>query len=125
MSETLRSDAADEIERAKLHGPDQRTLDALDITLARALAAERDFTQVHRNCIEARERAETAERKLAQAQAENAELRKWLDSNTTWHEGPNAPVLASVSKRIWYHATDDTASYPFSAVIDAALKETR
>lgn len=59
---------------------------------------------------------------------------KWLDDNTTFFnvdhlaingtDTPvNVPVLASVSKRIWYHATDDTGSYPFSAVLKAALEQ--
>src|SRR5437879_5429399 len=79
------------------------------------------------------QRCETAERELTQAQARCAEVEKWLDGNTTFFdvqrdlpvEGPNIPVLAAVSRRIWYHATDDTASYPFSAVIDAALRAPR
>ena len=53
---------------------------------------------------------------------------EWLDNNTTFYDvdadwpvdGHNIPVLASVSKRIWYHATDDTTSYPFSAVIEGS-----
>jgi hypothetical protein len=42
-----------------------------------------------------------------------------LDNNTTFYEpnGLNGPALSSVSKRIWYHATDDTESYPFSKVL--------
>jgi hypothetical protein len=55
-------------------------------------------------------------------------LQDWLDNNTTFYdvdadwpvEGHNIPVLAQVSQRIWYHATDNTKDYPFSAVIDAA-----
>jgi hypothetical protein len=54
--------AALEIERAKTHGPDLRTLDQLEYTLARAEAAERDFIQVHKNCIAARERVAELER---------------------------------------------------------------
>ena len=58
------------------------------------------------------------------AEARAGEARLWLDNNTTFYDvspdGPNVPVLASVSKRIWYHATDNQESYPFSAVIDAA-----
>ena len=48
----------------------------------------------------------------------------WLNKNSTFYEpnGHNKPALDSVSKRIWYHATDDTESYPFSAVIDKALE---
>lgn len=53
----------------------------------------------------------------------------WLDNNMTHFdtvqpaEGPNVPVLAKVSKRIWYHATDDQESWPFSNVLERALKE--
>jgi hypothetical protein len=56
-------------------------------------------------------------------------LMKWLDNNTTYFDvkppavdAPNVPVLAAVSKRIWYHATDDQLSYPFSDVVRTALK---
>lgn len=53
-------------------------------------------------------------------------LMEWLDNNTTFFdvdhsekiEGPNIPILAGVSQRIWYHATDDTESWPFSALIE-------
>jgi hypothetical protein len=49
----------------------------------------------------------------------------WLNDNSTFYdtEGMSSavPVLASVSKRIWYHATDDVDSYPFSDVMEAAL----
>lgn len=50
---------------------------------------------------------------------------EWLDNNTTHYETHmgNVPVLASVSKKIWYHATDDVDSYPFSAVIKQALEK--
>jgi DNA repair exonuclease SbcCD ATPase subunit len=58
-----------EFERARLHGPDVRTIDALNSALQRVGAAERDFLQVHENCIAARKRAEAAESKLASAVA--------------------------------------------------------
>lgn len=54
-------------------------------------------------------------------------IREWLDSNTTFYDvdptwqAPHVATLAQVSKRIWYHATDDQASYPFSEVMDATL----
>ena len=62
-----------------------------------------------------------------------AEERKWIDSRTTFYdvdadydvEGRNIPALARVSERIWYHATDDVTSYPFSTVIDAAIAKER
>lgn len=65
------------------------------------------------------------------AQAEIAALRNFVDKNMVFYDvdadslvdAPNIPVLAQVSNRIWYHATDDTKSCPFSAVIDAAMKE--
>jgi hypothetical protein len=71
------------------------------------------------------------ERENAAAQAEIAALRHFVDNNMCFYDvdtdsllnAPNIPVLAAVSKRIWYHATDDTKSCPFSAVIDAAMKE--
>ena len=46
----------------------------------------------------------------------------WLDNNTTFCDDGKL-VLASVTKRIWYHATDDTKAYPFSKVIQAALNQ--
>jgi predicted nuclease with TOPRIM domain len=47
---------------------------------------------------------------------------EWLDNNTTFYDTDksDAPLLASVSRRIWYHATNDTESYPFSRVIKEA-----
>ena len=64
------------------------------------------------------------------AERDAASLRHWLDNNTAFYnvdadwpvEGPNIPVLAQVSERIWYHATDDIKSYPFSAAIDRAIE---
>lgn len=58
------------------------------------------------------------------AAAESGRLRAWIDSNTTFYNvgESDGPVLASVSKRIWYHATDDTESYPFSAVAEKAVR---
>jgi hypothetical protein len=64
------------------------------------------------------------------AEAKAAALREWLDNNTTFYdvdadfdvEGRNIPALAQVSARIWYHATNDQTSYPFSAAIDAAMR---
>lgn len=65
-------------------------------------------------------------------EAELAALRDWLDNSTTYYDTAEAdrfidvqPVLAAVSKRIWYHATDDQASYPFSAVAGRAIKEVK
>jgi hypothetical protein len=62
------------------------------------------------------------EKQLAYAWLELRALREWLDSNTTFYDTAEsqAPVLASVSKRIWYHATDDQTSYPFSNVASIA-----
>lgn len=69
-------------------------------------------------------RAEAGEAR-AEANAKDAEgLRTWLDNNTTFYDiAPGeecVPVLSSVSKRIWYHASDNLTDYPFSAAIDAA-----
>lgn len=56
---------------------------------------------------------------------------EWLDKNTTFYDvapyaadSPNVPTLASVSKRIWYHATDDQLSWPFSKVIEHTIRYT-
>ncbi len=51
-------DATRELDRARIHGPDARTIDALENTLERVAAAERDFMQVHKNCIAARAEVE-------------------------------------------------------------------
>lgn len=79
-----------ELERAKLHGPDTRTIDALEVATACARAAERDFVQVHRNCIAARERADDIERqrdalrdKLAEAEREIYYLRLYGNKDCT------------------------------------------
>lgn len=50
-------------------------------------------------------------------------LRDWMDNNFTHCEPGAVPVLGSVSKRIWYHATDDTESYPFSEVVCKVLDD--
>lgn len=52
------------------------------------------------------------------------QLRDWLDHNTTFYNTAEStgPVLAEVSKRIWYHATDDVTSYPFSEVARRAVQ---
>lgn len=76
---------------------------------------------------EAADIIESLRERLQRAEAEIERLRYWLDNNTTFYdvdadwpvEGHNIPVLAQVSNRIWYHATDDMTSYPFSKVIDA------
>jgi hypothetical protein len=71
------------------------------------------------------------ERELTAAKERVRELEGWLNSKTTYYdvdtEDRQYPVLADLSRvlrtaRIWYHATDDTSSYPFSEVIDRALK---
>ncbi len=56
--------------------------------------------------------------------ARDAKRYRWLMKNMTFYDTAEsyAPVLASVSARIWYHATDDTA-YPLTAVIDVAMKD--
>ncbi len=66
---------------------------------------------------------------IASLESVREEALAWLDNNTTYFDvqppavnAPNVPVLAAVSKRIWYHATDDQLSYPFSDVIRAALQ---
>ena len=53
-------------------------------------------------------------------------IRDWLDNNTTHYltSETKTPVLAGVAEKIWFHATDDVDSYPFSAVIDKALEQT-
>ena len=56
-----------------------------------------------------------AERELARS-----EISGWLRNNMTFYNTieSDRPVLASVSSRIWYHATDSVA-YPF----DELMKE--
>ena len=53
-------------------------------------------------------------------------LRSWLDNNMTHYNTSEAgarPILAELGKRVWYHVTDDTESFPFSAAIDAAKEK--
>jgi hypothetical protein len=64
------------------------------------------------------------EAKLATERANKAEAKlEWLDNNSISCDN-GKPVLSTVSRRIWYHATDDIENYPFSAVIAAAMKKT-
>lgn len=75
------------------------------------------------------------EQGLDEARAENARLRHWLNTSMTYYdviasmtyydviEGNERPMLQSVSKRIWYHATDNRESFPFAELIDAARKQ--
>jgi hypothetical protein len=72
---------------------------------------------------------------IQRLRAENATLRadaeryRWLCKNITFHdidhdydtEGHNVPVLAQVSNRLWYHATDDVVSNTLDSAIDAAM----
>ena len=65
---------------------------------------------------------------ISDLEDENKRLREqieWLDNNTTFYntDESDGPVLASVSKRIWYHATDDTVAYPFSALLKEGESE--
>jgi hypothetical protein len=75
------------------------------------------------------DRIEQLERELAEAQAEISAMRRWVNNNMTFYDvepdgpnvctsGPNIPTLAAVSKRIWYHATDNQTVSLFSEVID-------
>ena len=68
-------------------------------------------------------RAEAAEHNFGVQLDATRELEaklEWLDNNTTFYhpDESDGPVLASVSKRIWYHATDDVESYPFTALLE-------
>jgi hypothetical protein len=78
--------------------------------------------------------ARQLERELVAAQAEISAMRRWVNNNMTFYDvepdgpdvctsGPNIPTLCAVSKRIWYHATDNQTVSLFSEVIDAAMKE--
>jgi hypothetical protein len=73
--------------------------------------------------------AEKLERELAEAQAKISGMHRWVNNNITFYDvepdgpnvctsGPNIPTLAAVSKRIWYHATDNQTVSLFSEVID-------
>lgn len=103
---------------------------AKESTLCHRLIDERDQARC------ARDNATTL---TAQYEAERDEAREalramryWLDNNTIHYdvdpdwpvEGNNMPVLQQVSNRIWYHATNDIRSWPFSEVIDAAIGPT-
>ena len=69
------------------------------------------------------------ERELAEAQAKISAMRRWVNNNMTFYDvepdgpdvctsGPNIPTLAGVSKRIWYHGTNNQTVSLFSDVID-------
>jgi hypothetical protein len=66
-----------------------------------------------------------AQKRADEAEAQLTAMREWLDNNATFYEPEtsNRPILAMTSKRIWYHATDDQESYPFSNVVDKAIGE--
>ena len=111
-----------------------KTLDDIADTLRQRLAEEnREIERLQTGAadmfIKLAERNQDQRERAAQAEALLAGMRKWLDNNTTFYNvdadwpvyGNNIPVLASVSERIWYHATDNIKDYPFSAVIDTAL----
>jgi len=66
---------------------------------------------------------------LAEAQAKISAMRRWVNNNMTFYDVepdgpdvctsvPNIPTLCAVSKRIWYHATDNQTVSLFSEVID-------
>lgn len=64
---------------------------------------------------------------------EDAQRWRYLRANMTFYnvnhsidpDAPNVPALAMVSKRIWYHATDDTEHDTLDAMIDAAIAAAR
>jgi hypothetical protein len=73
--------------------------------------------------------ARQLERELAEEKAKISAMRRWVNNNMTFYDvepdgpdvctsGPNIPTLAGVSKRIWYHATDNQTVSLFSEVID-------
>ena len=47
----------------------------------------------------------------------------WLDNNFTFCNPGEVPVLGEVSRRIWYHATDDIESFPFSEIMGKAIEK--
>lgn len=107
-------DAAREIERAQLHGPDLRTLNALEDTLARAEAAERDFLQVHKNCIAARDRVAELERA---SHATSTFCRACDGVEGAAHEGPHGVECRLCEPGIGHNAT--AAQYEASVAMDA------
>ena len=92
--------------------------------------------QLERELAEAKEQLRlcnvdqfTTAAELAEAQAKISATRRWVNNNMTFYDvepdgpdvctsGPNIPTLAAVSKRIWYHATDNQTVSLFSEVID-------
>ena len=60
-----------------------------------------------------------------------ATLVDWLDNNMKFKDATQggldvsdgSPALASVSKRLWYFATDDMDSHPFSEVVMRAIED--
>jgi hypothetical protein len=119
----------------KLYDHEARA-EAIDrIEALAAQVAERDakIKEWHNAWIGMEKRATASEARVAELERERDALRLWLNNNTTYYdvdadwpvEGHNIPVLAQVSNRIWYHATDDCTSYPFSTVADAAIGKTQ
>lgn len=67
------------------------------------------------------------------ALAKDAARYQWLRTRITHHdvdhdydtEGHNVPVLAGISNRLWYHATDDIHSTTLDELIDASIDAAR
>jgi hypothetical protein len=96
----------------------------------------KQVSQLERELDEAKEQLRlcnvdqfTTAAELAEAQAKISATRRWVNNNMTFYDvepdgpdvctsGPNIPTLAGVSKRIWYHATDNQTVSLFSEVID-------
>ena len=74
-----------------------------------------------------RSQVEAYARVAVEAEREDAERYRWLRAHMGWYstaDSPGGPALASVSERIWYHATEDTESVTLDAAIDRARGET-
>ncbi len=102
---------AQELERARIHGPDVRTIDALRSALERKDAAERDFIQVHKNCIQARGRVAELELEREAGYSDTA----FVPRQTTWQ--PAGAAAGSVTVPM------DVRDMPAVLAFDSFLNE--
>ena len=82
----------------------------------RTIASQRDYSQAIHDAADA----------LVQLREERDQMRAWLNNNMTHYNTAEAgarPILAEFGKRVWYHVTDDTESFPFSAALALAQLE--
>lgn len=106
----------------------QAIIDAWSLPGAKMGPSTDDYDALANHALKLRTLATAAIAERDDERQRRERILKWLDGNTTFYnvdadypvEGNNIPTLAQVSNRIWYHATDDETTYPFSALVERA-----